>query len=179
MRVIAGKYKGRPLKSPTSANIRPTGDKVKQALFTKLQFFVQNAVVVDLFCGSGSLGIEAISHGADFVYFVDKDRRSINLTKENLKGIIENYKLVNCDYSKALNNLNRKVDLFLIDPPYASGVYENVLNIIKEHNLLSEGGIIVCEHPNNMKIQSDFEIFDEKRYGTVTLTYLKAKDNDE
>ena len=97
MRVVSGKYKGRILKSPKSDNIRPTGDKVKQGLFTKLQFFVQNTVVLDLFCGSVALGIEALSRGAKKVYFVDKDKRSIMLTKENLKGITENYVILNCN----------------------------------------------------------------------------------
>ena len=74
MRVIAGKYRGKPLKSPLSSNIRPTGDKVKQALFTKLHFFVPDKVVVDLFCGSGALGIEAISHGAKKVFLSIKTK---------------------------------------------------------------------------------------------------------
>ena len=173
MRVVSGKYRGKPIKSPTSNNIRPTGDKVKQALFTKLNFFVVDKVVVDLFCGSGALGIEALSHGAKFAYFVDKDRRSIALVKENLKWVEEDYKVICCDYSAALNLIDKKVDLFLIDPPYASGVYDNALEIIYNNDLLAEDGIIVCEHPNGMEIKSNFEVFDQKRYGTVTLTYLR------
>ncbi len=179
MRVIAGKYRGKPLKSPLSSNIRPTGDKVKQALFTKLQFFVPDKVVVDLFCGSGALGIEAISHGAKKVFFVDKDKRSVALTKQNLNGMCEEYKVYNCDYSVALSKLSEKVDLFLIDPPYASGVYDNVLSLIEQHDLLSDDGIIVCEHPNELEVTSNFVEFDKKRYGTVTLTYLKKRDKDE
>ena len=178
MRIIAGKYRGKPLKSPKSDNIRPTGDKVKQALFTKLQFFVPNKVVLDLFCGSGALGIEALSHDAKMVYFVDKDKRSIALTKENLKGLDINYKVLNCDYMVALKNLNEKFDLIILDPPYASGVYDNALNTIYEQGLLNQDGIIVCEHPNELKIISDFEVFDQKRYGTVTLTYLRMGNNE-
>lgn len=180
MRVVAGKYRGKVLKAPTSKHIRPTGDKVKQALFTKLQFFVPGAVVVDLFCGSGSLGIEAISHGASFVYFVDKNKNSVSLTKSNLKGITEEHKVLNCDYSVALKAINKKVDLFILDPPYSSGVYDDALKLIKKLDLLNKGGIIVCEHPNELVINSEFEEFDKKRYGTVSLTYLKAKeDNNE
>ena len=174
MRIIAGKYRGKPLKSPKSDNIRPTGDKVKQALFTKLQFFVPSSIVLDLFCGSGALGIEALSNNAKFVYFVDKDKRSVALTKENLKGLDNNYKIYNCDYTVALNKFEEKFDLIILDPPYASGVYDNALNIIKERELLNKDGIIVCEHPNELKLNSGFEIFDQKRYGTVTLTYLKV-----
>ena len=173
MRVISGKYRGKVLKSPKSDNIRPTGDKTKQALFTKLHFFVQDAVVVDLFCGSGALGIEALSNGASFVYFIDKDRRSIALTKENLNGITGEYNVICADFMLALDRIDRKVDLILIDPPYASGYYDKVLDVIKQKDILSENGIIVCEHPNNKQLNTSFEIFDQKRYGTVTLTYLK------
>lgn len=176
MRVVSGKYRGKVLKAPTSKHIRPTGDKVKQALFTKLQFFVDGAVVVDLFCGSGALGIEAISHGASFVYFVDKNKESLALTKKNLTGITEDYKVFNCDYSVALKTIDKKVDLFILDPPYASGVYEDALSLIKKYNLLNKDGIIVCEHPNELQIKSDFEEFDKKRYGTVTLTFLREKE---
>lgn len=179
MRIISGKYRGRVLKSPKSDNIRPTGDKVKQGLFTKLQFFVQDTVVLDLFCGSGALGIEAISRGAKKVYFVDKDKRSIMLTKENLKGIEENYEIMNCNSLTALQRINEKFDLILVDPPYASGVYESVLTEIYERKLLNEEGIIVLEHPNGMTFNSNFEVFDQKRYGTVTLSYLKEKTNEE
>ena len=172
MRVISGKYRGKILKSPQSDNIRPTGDKVKQALFTKLQFFVVDKVVLDLFSGSGALGIEALSRGAKRVYFVDKDYRSISLTKENLKGIDGNYKILHCDYKNALLSMNEKLDLILIDPPYASGLYEDILKTIKDKKLLADGGIIVCEHPSEMEMKSDFEMIDQKQYGTVKLTYL-------
>lgn len=178
MRIISGKYRGKPLKSPQSNNIRPTGDKVKQALFTKLQFFIQNAIVLDLFCGSGALGIEALSKGAKRVVFVDKDKRSILLTKENLKSINENQPVYNCSYEVALSKLKEKFDLILVDPPYASGVYENVLKLINEYDLLNEDGIIVCEHPNNMQIDTTYNIIDQKRYGTVQLTYLQKANID-
>lgn len=178
MRVISGKYRGKPLKSPKHDGIRPTGDKVKQALFTKLQFFVPDSIVLDLFCGSGSLGIEALSHNAKFVYFVDKDRRSIALTKENLANLDKNYKILNCDYVVALSQIKEKFDLIILDPPYASGVYDNALKLIQEKQILNKDGIIVCEHPNEMELNSDFEIFDKKRYGTVTLSFLKEKEDE-
>ncbi len=173
MRVISGKYKGKPLKSPTSNNIRPTGDKVKQALFTKLQFDVPNAVVLDLFCGSGALGIEAVSRDAKKVYFVDKDKRSIMLTKQNLSGIEGNYQVLNCNYEVALTKIAEKFDIILVDPPYASGVYDNVLELIYANNLLADDGIIVCEHPNELQINTQFDLVDKKRYGTVTLSYYQ------
>lgn len=173
MRIISGQFKGRPLKSPKSDNIRPTGDKVKQALFTKLQFEVPNAVVLDLFSGSGALGIEALSRGAKMVYFVDKDRRSIMLTKENLNGLPTNYKVLNCGYDVALNSIKGKFDLILVDPPYASGVYDNVMELIEKNDLLNDDGYVVCEHPNELKVKSCLNLIDEKRYGTVTLTFFQ------
>ena len=101
----------------------------------------------------------------------------MELTKNNLKGIEENYKIFNCDYSVALNKFNQKFDLILLDPPYASGVYDNALTIIYERELLERDGIIVCEHPNGLEINSNFEIYDQKRYGTVTLSYLKYSED--
>lgn len=177
MRIISGKYKGKILKSPTSDNIRPTCDKVKQGLFTKLQFFVQDKVVLDLFCGSGGLGIEAVSRGAKKVYFVDKDRRSIALTKQNLIGLDGDFKVINSSYIQALNMFCEQFDLILIDPPYASGVYTEVLNTIYEKKLLSQDGIIVCEHPNGLKFETPFDVFDQKRYGTVTLSFMAYEKN--
>lgn len=179
MRVISGKYRGKMLKAPTSDNIRPTGDKVKQALFTKLQFFIDGRIVVDLFCGSGALGIEALSRNAKRVYFVDKDIRSIKLAKQNLIGIDGDVKILNCDYKLALGSITEKVDLFLIDPPYASGLYDDVLKTIFDNDMLSQDGIIVCEHPCKMIIDSNFETFDIKKYGTVSLTFLRKKDKNK
>lgn len=173
MRIISGKYKGKPLKSPTGKNVRPTADKVKQALFTKLQFFVENKTVLDLFCGSGALGIEAISHGAKKVVFVDKAKSSICLTKDNLMALECQYETFNMTYEKYLNLTNEKFDLILVDPPYASGVYNHVLELIESNKLLNKDGIVVCEHPYGMEINSNLNVVDKKRYGTVELTFLK------
>lgn len=179
MRVIAGIYKGKPLKSPTSDNIRPTGDKVKQAVFTKLQFFVEDKKVLDLFSGSGALGIEALSRGAKEVVFVDKDYRSIKLTKDNLKAVGQNCKVVCADFKDALLCFENGFDLILVDPPYASGVYEEVLNIIYERNLLNKGGIIVCERDKVKEINSNlFQKTDTKVYGTVSVDYYENKNED-
>ena len=176
MRIISGKYRGKKLKSPTTQNIRPTGDKVKQAIFTKLQFFVNDAVVLDLFSGSGALGIEAISRGAKKVVFVDESLDSIKLTKLNLKDINENYKILHCDYKVALISLNYKFDLILIDPPYSSGVYENCLKLIYENDLLDKEGIIVCERDRQKLINNIyFDLFDTKNYGTVSVDYYKTR----
>lgn len=174
MRVISGHFKGKPLKSPISYNVRPTGDKVKQALFTKLQFFLQDATVLDLFSGSGALGIEALSRGAKFVYFVDKSSQSIALTKSNLSTLnCSNYKVINADYKTALCKFNQAFDLILVDPPYESGYYNNILSLIEQNNMLSRGGYVVCEHPAGMQLSTNLTLVDKKRYGTVELSYYQ------
>ncbi len=174
MRIISGKFRGKVLLSPTSDNIRPTGDKVKQAIFTKLQFFVPGKVVLDLFCGSGALGIEAISRDAKEVVFVDKDKRSIQLTKQNLAKINSNALVLCCDYLDALKSFRQKFDLILLDPPYASGVYEKCLEQIYVLDLLSDDGIIVCERDKSRPITcSNFTLIDSKNYGTVSVDYYE------
>lgn len=176
MRIIAGKFKGKQLKDNPYNHIRPTADKVKQALFTKLQFDIPNARVLDLFCGTGALGIEAISRGAREVVFVDVNDRSVRLTKENLALIKSNAKVIKGDANIVLGFLDGEFDLILIDPPYQSGLYEKILKKIAEKELLSEDGTIVCEHSREDEYSWDpFEVYDEKDYGTKTLTYLRRK----
>ena len=173
MRVDSGKFKGRKLQENKYDHIRPTTDKVRQALFVKLQFFLPGKKVLDLFCGTGALGIEALSRGADSVVFVDKDARSVQMTKTNLKNLGIDTKVFKCDACLFLNRCEEKFDLIILDPPYKSGLYEKVLPIIKERQLLTEDGIIVCEHATEDTFDyGDFEMFDEKRYGNITLTYL-------
>lgn len=173
MRVDAGKYKGRRLLENKYDHIRPTTDKVRQALFVKLQFFVPDARVLDLFCGTGAMGIEAISRGAEKVVFVDKDARSVQMTKNNLKLLgIEN-KVFKCDALVFLERCTEQFDLIILDPPYKSGLYEKVLSKISEKNLLADDGIIVCEHAKEDDFDyQGFVVQDEKRYGTIMLTYL-------
>ena len=173
MRVDSGKYKGRKLVENKFNHIRPTTDKVRQALFVKLQFFVPEKRVLDLFCGTGALGIEAKSRGAESVTFVDKDARSVEMTRTNLKNLGINEQVFKMDASLFLDRCKQQFDLIILDPPYKSGVYEEILKKISDKNLLSEDGIIVCEHAKEDVFDyQDFVVFDEKRYGTIMLTYL-------
>ena len=176
MRVNSGNLKGRKLIENKYDHIRPTTDKVRQALFTKLQFFLPDKKVLDLFCGTGALGIEALSRGASSVLFVDKDFRSVQMTKENLKNLKIDAKVVKCDAVKFLEVCNESYDLILLDPPYKSGLYEKVLPKIYEKNLLNDDGVIVCEHASNDTFDySPFQVYDEKKYGNITLTFLEKK----
>ena len=173
MRVDAGLFKGRRLIENKYDHIRPTTDKVKQALFVKLQFFVPDKNVLDLFCGTGAMGIEAISRGARKVVFVDKDARSVQMTKDNLKNLGITNKVTKMDALLFLDKCEEKFELIILDPPYKSGLYEKVLAKIFERNLLSEEGIIVCEHAQEDDFDyGSFRVFDEKKYGNIKLTYL-------
>lgn len=171
MRVDAGKFKGRRLIENKFEHIRPTTDKVRQALFTKLQFFIEGKKVLDLFCGTGALGIEALSRGASEVVFVDKDSRSQKMTRDNLKALNVEAKVIRCDALAYVDKTKEKFDLILLDPPYKSGLYEKVIK--KLENILCDDGIIVCEHDKKDTFDySPFEVYDEKRYGNTILTYL-------
>ena len=173
MRVDSGVYKGRKLIENKFDHIRPTTDKVRQALFVKLQFFLPSKRVLDLFCGTGAMGIEALSRGAESVIFVDKDFRSVQMTKENLKNLEIKAKVFRNDACSFLNRCKENFDLIILDPPYKSGLYEQVLSIIKEKGLLAKDGIIVCEHASQDTFSCcEFKVFDEKKYGNITLTYL-------
>lgn len=182
MRIIAGKHRGRQLTSPEGDHVRPTADMVRQALFTKLQFFVPNTRVLDLFAGSGAMGIEALSRGASEVVFADVDIRSIRCIRQNLKQIKEeNATVINGDFEQVLKQIKGKqFDLIVLDPPYQANFYETALIKIKEYDMLSKNGIIVCEHAQEIEIQTKlFEIVDIKKYGNKKLTYLKASENEE
>ncbi len=173
MRIDSGKFKGRKLIEKKYEHIRPTTDKVRQALFVKLQFFLEGKKVLDLCCGTGAMGIEALSRGAEEVIFVDKDFRSVELTKLNLSCVGAVSKVYKRDACSYIENCNDVFDLIIFDPPYKSGLYDKVIPLIFEKNILSEDGILVCEHSSNDKIDiKNFKLLDEKKYGDITLTYL-------
>lgn len=146
MRVIAGKYKGRRLTSPIGDAVRPTTDRIKETVFNVLQWEVEGAVCLDLFAGSGALGIECLSRGAKEVVFVDKSPQSVDLVKTNLKGIEGNYRVLASDFLSALRSFDTKFDLIFIDPPYLSNLGVIAVEYILDRGLLAEGGTIYFEH---------------------------------
>ena len=177
MRVTTGKYRGRKLIENKYDHIRPTADVVKQAVFNKLAFVVLDSRVLDLFCGTGALGIEAISRGASEVVFADKDPRSVALTKSNLKnlGVVEKHRVITGDYKNVIKMLSgQNFDIIILDPPYQSGVYEDAIQKIYDSKLLSDDGIIVCEHNQKDEFNfAPFKVVDEKVYGIKKISYLK------
>ena len=180
MRVTAGLFKGRPLVENKYEHIRPTADMVKQALFNKLAFQISDAVVLDLFCGTGALGIEAISRGAKEVVFVDKDFRSVALTKENLRKLginAEVYKGHCINALKLFKAQNKIFDIIILDPPYKSNLYEICVDEIYKLGLLKKDGLIICEMNKEDNFEfKNFQIVDEKRYGIKKLCYLQHFD---
>ena len=174
MIVSSGKFKGRKLVDNHYAHIRPTADIVKQAIFNKLSEEVQDAKVLDLFCGTGALGIEALSRGAKEVVFADKDERSLAQTKNNLKSLSISAKTLKGDFKDTIKRLEgEKFDIILLDPPYMSGVYEEALSLIKKYDILTEEGIVVCEHEKTVQILAEgYSQIDQKRYGIKMVTYF-------
>ncbi len=176
MRIIAGDYKGRKLETPSDNEIRPTTDKVKEAIFSILMPYTEDGVFVDLFSGTGGLGLEALSRGARLCYFCDKDRNAIRLIKTNIEkcNAGEYSRVVQGDYMKLLHKLEgEKIDVFLIDPPYDSNLYEKALNAIDSLDLLKDDGIIITEHPKELNLPErigSLFVSKEKSYGKVVLS---------
>ena len=171
MRVVAGKYRGKKLKEFELDSTRPTTDRVKESIFNLIQFDVSDAVVLDLFAGTGALGIEALSRGARKIYFVDGNKKAINLITENLKGLDGEFKVENKDYVTFLNSINEKFDIILLDPPYKTDFGVKAIEILIKRNLLNENSIIIFETSDEKDVNLDLDGFDIKRkkYGTVVV----------
>ena len=172
MRVITGTARGRRLKEPVGFDIRPTTDQVKEAMFNIVQFDIEGRRVLDLFGGTGQLGIEAASRGAGSVTIVDQSRDAVKLIKENVKTCGLNIQVVQGDSMSFLERCG-KFDLIFIDPPYDSALAEKALRRIKEIDILSEGGIIVCETRRETELpqlDAPYANRREYRYGKVRLT---------
>lgn len=175
MRIIAGIFKGRKLSPPSDLTVRPTPDRVKEALFSILSNRIQNAVVVDLFSGSGNLGLEALSRGARLCYFGDNSKDSIRLIQGNVAHCKAEAtsRIFLGDYRNVLGKLKENADIVLVDPPYKKDLWMDVLCVLSEQKMMNPEGLIVLEHPK--EIQMPQEVFEfrkikEARYGTVVLS---------
>lgn len=178
MRVISGKYKGSNLIGFDIDGTRPTMDRVKESLFASIQNYIKNSVVLDLFAGSGSLGIEAISNGAKSCCFVDKNPELIRIINKNISNIKikEEVIIIKDDYNNALLNFknnNIKFDIIILDPPYKLNLINDCINKIKEYKLLNNKGIIVCEFESEKLIDNGLEIIKEKRYGNKNVVIYR------
>ena len=181
MRVIAGEYKGRKLQTPSDYAIRPTSDKVKEALFSILQFELPGAKVLDLFGGTGQLGIEALSRGASRAVFVDSRREACQLIRSNLKKthMEQDAMVIQRDYMDYLNQCHEQFRLILLDPPYAEVFLENSIKRITEIDILQSNGIIATERPLGKELPWEFPGFTRSKdykYGQILLTFYRKNE---
>lgn len=178
MRVITGKARGIALKTPDGMLTRPTADRVKEALFSIIQFELPGARVLDLFGGTGQLGIEALSRGASSAVFVDSREDACRLIRENLRRTnLENLgKVVRCDYLQYLKRCSEKFEIIILDPPYAEVFLENAIKLITEIDILHSGGIIIAERPLGKELPWEFEGFTRSKdykYGKTVLSIYR------
>ena len=175
LRVVAGEFGGRPLKTLEGKTTRPTTDKVKGAIFNMIGPFFDGGRVLDLFSGSGSLAIEAISRGMSSAVLVEKDRRAQAIIQENIKMTKseKQFQLLKMDAARALTQLTGQFDLVLLDPPYAKEQIVDNITQLEEQGLLSEEVMLVCETDKGVDLPeevSNFGIWKQKTYGISKVT---------
>lgn len=170
-KVISGILKGRNIKGYDIVGTRPTMDRVKESVFSIIQNYVQDSIVLDLFSGSGNLGIEALSNGAKIVYFNDHNKKCVNVIKENLSNfnVLEKAAVLNYDYKECLNyleNKNIKFDIVFLDPPYKKMVINEILDILVTKKLLNDKALVICEMEKKEYYNCNkMTLYKEKKYG--------------
>ena len=185
MRVISGIARGSKIETIDSLKTRPTLDRVKEALFNILQNDIKDSIVLDLFAGSGALGIESLSRGAKKAYFCDNNIDAIKVIKRNLEKtrLIDNAEVFFGDYTKLLNKIKEKIDIIFIDPPYKSDFGVKALKELINKELINENSIIVIETDEidrDIKELNDVRgvtIIDERKYGRANLIFVKKRGN--
>ena len=180
MRVISGLARGIVLKTPDGLATRPTADRIKEAMFSIIQFDIPGTKVLDLFGGTGQLGIEALSRGAKSAVFVDQAEAACSLIRENLKRtkLQEQAKVIRSDYLTFLKSTKETFDIILLDPPYAEAFLENSIKLISEIDILQTNGIIVTERPVEKVLSLDIPGFSRSRdykYGNTILTIYRKE----
>ena len=175
MRIIAGEFKGRRLETPIGRDVRPTTEKVKEAVFSILMQEIPGSVFADLFAGTGNMGLEAVSRGATRAYLCDASRESINVIRRNVHACkAEDRAIVYAgDYRKTLAAFPEKVDIFFLDPPYKEGLLGDCFEKISEYGLLADGGLIMAEHGKDEELPDEmcgFRKIKERKYGSIVLS---------
>ena len=182
MRIITGTARGRRLVTLDGLDVRPTPERVKEALFSIIQFDIEGRRVLDLFAGCGQLGIEALSRSAASAVFVDSSAESVKTVKQNLEtaGLLANAMVVHSDWHSFTAMCQDVFDIAFLDPPYSAGLLEPAL--IAVSNLMSDYGVIICEHPPEVvppETAGGFKISRSYRYGKVLVTlYRKAEEHE-
>ena len=183
MRVISGTARGRKLKELQGMETRPTTDKVKESLFSIIQFDIEGRRVLDLFAGTGQLGIECLSRGAASAVFVDRRADAVKLIRENLKltELQDRARVVAGDSMEFLKSLKERFDIVLLDPPYAAGLLEPAIAHLTAFDILNPHGIIVAEHPAERSLQppaAPYRVRRAYRYGKIAVTVI-CRDPDQ
>lgn len=184
MRVITGSARGRRLRELEGMETRPTTDRVKEGLFNVLQCDIEGRRVLDLFAGTGQLGIECLSRGAASAVFVDRRADAVKLVRENLSvtGLQDRARVVRGDSMEYLRTLREKFDLVFLDPPYQAGLLEPALEALAGFDILNPHGIIVAEHPADRVLpppRPPYRIHRTYRYGKIGLTVFRRGGNEE
>ena len=175
MRIVSGKYRHRLIDYPKNPSItRPTKDRIREALFSALGD-INGMIALDLYAGSGALGLEALSRGIDYCYFVDNSKEAISVIKKNIESLkIESrqYCLLNLDDGKAINHIDKKINLVFLDPPYKEGKYEEIISLLKE-KVLDDKYVIVCESDHELDFgANNYSLIKKYKYNEIYITIL-------
>ena len=177
MRVIAGNARGRKLTAPAGEHTRPTADRIKESIFNIIQFDIEGRVVLDLFAGSGQMGLEALSRGAASCIFVDNDRDACRAIAGNLSAVsLTGGKVVQMDYKAFLKSTKERFDLIFLDPPYSELHIPKSLAVIEKFDILSKGGIIICESEKDCSLPDSvggLQKGKEYFYGITKITLFR------
>ncbi len=178
MRVITGTARGVRLKTLDGQSTRPTMDQVKEAMFSAIQFEIEGRRVLDLFAGSGQLGIEALSRGAKSAVFVDSQRKACAIIRENLEKtkLADSARVICADYLSYLASSGEKFQIILLDPPYGEKFLENALKKISEIDILADDGIIICERPIEKQLSEEYDtvrLAKNYRYGKTAVSIYR------
>ncbi len=182
MRVITGSARGRRLFTLEGNDVRPTTDRVKEALFSIVQFELEGRKVLDLFAGSGQLGIEALSRGAQSAVFIDRSKKAADIVRKNLEltGLSKSASVICGDSLSFLKTFSGKFDIAFLDPPYSTGLLQSALELVP--SVMNKGGCILCEAPPDEKMPEcagEFKLIKKYRYGKVSLFLYRIPSEED
>lgn len=178
MRIISGKYKGHKIKGFDLDGTRPTMDRIKESMIAMIQNKIKDSVCLDLFSGSGSIGLEFLSNGAKNCYFVDNNIKAIAVLNENIKtlNLVDEHYIFRKNYNDALKYFkdnDKNFDIIFLDPPYNDNFINNILNTIVEFKILSPGGIVMCEYETEEVDNQELTLMKERKYGSKYIKIYK------
>lgn len=182
MRIITGTAKGTRLETLEGLDTRPTAERVKEAVFSIMQFDIENTKVLDLFAGSGQMGLEALSRGAESCTFVDKNNKATEIVKLNAKKtkLYQRCKILSADYAEILRGTKEKYDIVFLDPPYALKIIPSILDMLVKKNTVNENGYVVCESDDDIEYKADgFSTVKFAKYGKIYITVLRKQTSEE